>query len=420
MRPEGVGVDTMKRIGFLGWDVGAGSLVGLLAGTASAGFLWLLDHVIHLREQHLWLLLLLPFFGVLSAWLYQRFGAAAEGGNRLVMDEVIDFQGRVPSRMAPLVLVGTLLSHLGGASVGREGTAVQMGASLARSLGKLQQTCWGAWLGLNDSRQRLLLMAGVSGGFGSLFGTPVAGAMFGLEVISIGKLHYEGLVICTAAGFVGDWVCRWLGAPHARYLVPAEPWTALLGLKLLLFGLPVALVAGGFSEASQGLARWVRARVANPLLRPFLGGLAILGLVALFRRTDFLNLGTVWFPAVLAGTGPVPTWAFAAKFLFTVVALGFGFKGGEVTPLFAIGALLGAACAPLLGLPPAYLGALGFAAVFATASNTPVAALLLGTELFGAGFLAPLALLCFPAYILVGHRGIYGASRVHTSKALLD
>ena len=402
-------MDTMKRVGFLGWDVGAGSLVGLLAGAASAGFLWLLDRVIHLREQHLWLLLLLPIFGVISAWLYQRFGAAAEGGNRLVMDEVIDFQGRVPSRMAPLVLVGTLLSHLGGASVGREGTAVQMGASLARSLGKLQHTRWGAWLHFNDSRQRLLLMAGVSGGFGSLFGTPVAGAVFGLEVISIGKLHYEGLVICTAASFVGDWVCRGLGAPHARFLVGAEPWTALLGLKLLVFTLPVALVAGGFSEATQGLARWVRARVANPLLRPFLGGLAILGLVALFRRTDFLNLGTVWFPLVLAGPGPVPVWAGAA-----------GFKGGEVTPLFAIGALLGVACAPLLGLPPAYLGALGFAAVFATASNTPVASLLLGVELFGAAFLPPLALICFPAYILVGHRGIYGASRVHTSKALLD
>ena len=164
------------------------------------------------------------------------------------------------------------------------------------------------------------------------------------------------------------------------------------------------------------IARWVRTRFANPLLHPVLGGLALIGLVLLFRGTDFLNLGTVWFPRVLSGTGPVPAWAFAAKVLFTVVALGFGFKGGEVTPLFAIGALLGAACAPLLGVPVPYLGALGFAAVFATASNTPIASLLLGAELFGASFLAPLALICFPAYILVGHRGIYGAHRVGTPK----
>jgi H+/Cl- antiporter ClcA len=259
-------------------------------------------------------------------------------------------------------------------------------------------------------------MAGVAGGFGSLFGTPVAGAVFGMEVLTIGKLHYEGLLVCTAASFVGDWVCRGLGAPHARFLVEAQPWSLPLGGKLLLFAIPVALVAGGFSEATQGLARWVRARVANPLLRPFLGGLAILGLVLVFRRTDFLNLGTVWFPPVLMGAGQVPTWAFAAKLLFTVVALGFGFKGGEVTPLFAIGALLGAAFAPWLGVPVPYLGALGFAAVFATASNTPIASLLLGAELFGASFLAPLALICFPAYILVGHRGIYGAHRVGTPK----
>jgi len=413
-------MDGVKRAGFVTWDVAAGSLVGLLAGLASAGFLWLLERVIQQREQHLWLLFLLPVFGVISAWLYQRFGAASEGGNRLVFDEVIDFRGRVPSRMAPLVLVGTLLSHLGGASVGREGTAVQMGASLARSLGKLHGTAVGTMLRLTQSRQRLLLMAGVSAGFGSLFGTPVAGALFGMEVIAIGKLHYEGLLICTAASFVGDWVCRGLGAPHARFLVEAQPWSAALGFKLLLFALPVALVAGGFSEAMQWLARWVRGRVTHPLLRPFLGGLAMIGLVWLFRRTDFLNLGTVWFPAVLQGAAPVPAWAFAAKFLFTVVALGFGFKGGEVTPLFAIGALLGATCAPWLGMPVSYLGALGFAAVFATASNTPIASLLLGAELFGAAFLAPLALICFPAYILVGHRGIYGVSRVQTRKDLLD
>lgn len=409
-------MDGLRRMGFTVWDVLAGALVGLLAGLASGAFLWMLERVIHLREGHLWLLWLLPVFGVISAWLYQRFGQAAEAGNRLVLDEVIDFQGRVPSRMAPLVLTGTLLSHLGGASVGREGTAVQMGASLARSLGKLHGTRWGTWLRLTESRQRLLLMAGVAGGFGSLFGTPVAGAVFGMEVIAIGKLHYEGLIICAAASFVGDWVCRGLGAPHARFLVEALPWSAGLGLKLLAFALPVALVAGGFSEASHGLARWVRQRITHPLLRPFVGGLLILGLVLVFRRTDFLNLGTVWFQPVLTGAGSIPSWAFAAKFLFTVVALGFGFKGGEVTPLFAIGALLGAACAPLLGVPVPYLGALGFAAVFATASNTPVASLLLGAELFGAAFLAPLALICFPAYILVGHRGIYGAHRVETPK----
>jgi len=395
-----------------GWDLSMGSVIGVLSGAASALFLWMLDRVILLRTHHLWLVALLPILGILSAWIYQRWGRGSERGGALILDEVVEFRGQVPSRMAPLVLIGTLLTHLGGGSVGREGTAIQMGASLARSVGKLP---W-PWLRLTQSRQRLLLMAGVSAGFGSLFGTPVAGALFGMEVIAIGKMHYEGLLICTAASFVGDLVCRLMGVHHVHFHPLALDMSVPLALKLALFALPVALVAGGFSEASHGLARWTQRVIPRPTLRPLLGGCAIIGLALLFRSTDFLNLGTIWLPRVFEGTAPVPSWAFAAKFLFTTVTLGFGFKGGEVTPLFVIGALLGAALAPALGLPVPFIAAVGFITLFAAASNTPIASTLLGIELFGAGFTAPLVITGFLAYILVGHRGIYGGHRVHTSK----
>ncbi len=374
--------------------------------------MWLLERVIHLRGQHLWLLALLPVFGVTSAWIYQRWGHEAEGGGSLILDEVLEFKGRVPSRMAPMVLIGTLLTHLGGGSAGREGTAIQMGASLARSVGKLP---W-AWLGFNQSRQRLLLMAGVSAGFGSLFGTPVAGAIFGMEVIAIGKMHYEGLLVCGAASFVADAVCRGLGAHHIHFQPAALDLSVMVALKLALFALIVAVVAGSFSELSHRLARWTRSRLVNPYLRALLGGLAVIALAAVFRSTDFLNLGTIWLPRVFEGSAPVPPWAFAAKFLFTVVTLGFGFKGGEVTPLFVIGALLGAALAPILGLPIPFVAAVGFIAMFAAASNTPIASTLMGIELFGGGFAGPLVITCFLAYILVGHRGIYGGHRVQTAK----
>ncbi len=389
-----------------------GSVVGVLSGAASALFMWLLQRVIQLRMEHLWLLALLPVFGVISAWIYQRWGRDAEGGSTLVLDEVLEFKGRVPSRMAPMVLVGTLLTHLGGGSAGREGTAIQMGASLARTLGKLP---W-AWLGLTQSRQRLLLMAGVSAGFGSLFGTPVAGAIFGMEVIAIGKMHYEGLLICGTASFVADGICRWLGAEHFVFHPLALPLSLPLALKVALFALPVALVAGIFSDLSHDLAQWTRRRIANPYLRAAAGGLAIIALVGVFQSTEFLNLGTNWLPRVFGNQAPVPSWAFGAKFLFTVVTLGFGFKGGEVTPLFVIGALLGSALAPLLGLPISFTAAIGFIAMFAAASNTPIASTLMGIELFGIGFAGPLVITCFLAYILVGHRGIYGGHRVQTSK----
>lgn len=395
------------------WDLGMGSAVGVLAGAASALFLLLLERALGLREGHPWLLFLLPLFGLASAWLYRTWGGPAEGGGALVLDEVLEFKGQVASRMAPLVLAGTLLTHLGGGSAGREGTAVQMGASLARSLGKLP---W-AWLRLNRTRQRLLLMAGVSAGFGSLFGTPVAGALFGMEVIAIGKLHYEGLLVCGAASFVADLACRALGARHGHFTVPALPLDGILALKLVLFALPVALAAGAFTELSHGLARRTRASL-HPYVRAVLGGCAVIALAQVFPDPGYLNLGLPWLPRVFQAAGPVPPWAFAVKLLFTVVTLGFGYKGGEVTPLFVIGALLGATLAPVLGVPAPYLAAVGFIALFAAASNTPVASMAMGVELFGAGFAGPLAVTGFLAYVLVGHRGIYGGNRVATSKRL--
>lgn len=405
-------LDLRWRLSRTAWDLGMGSAVGVLAGAASALFMWLLERTLMLRTQHLWLLGLLPLFGVISAWMYQKWGKEAEGGSGLILDEVLEFKGRVPSRMAPLVVIGTLLTHLGGGSAGREGTAVQMGASLARSLGKLP---W-AWLRLNQSRQRLLLMAGVSAGFGSLFGTPVAGALFGMEVIAIGKMHYEGLMICGAASFVANAVCLGMGAHHIHFHPTALTITWPLALKLAIFAIPVAIVAGGFSELTHGLARWTRRVLVNPYLRALIGGLAVIALALAFRSTEYLNLGTIWLPRVFEGTGSVPPWAFAIKFLFTTVTLGFGFKGGEVTPLFVIGSLLGVTLAPVLGLPGPFIAAVGFIAVFAAASNTPIASTLMGIELFGSGFAGPLVITCFLAYVLVGHRGIYGGHRIHTPK----
>lgn len=394
-----------RRAGWMVWDLGMGSAVGLLSGTASAGFLWLLGRTIQLHLAHAWLLFLLPVFGLASAWLYRHWGRESEGGSALVLDEALEFRGRVRSRLAPLVLIGTLLSHLGGGSVGREGTAVQMGASLARSLGKLPLR----WLRLTRSRQRLLLMAGVSAGFGSLFGTPVAGALFGMEVIATGKLHYEGLIICTVASFTGDYVARLLGVLHGHYAVVAPVLDAGVAFKLLMFALLVAAVAACFSGLSHGLAQWTKVRFElRWWLRPVVGGLLMVGLFSIFRDEGYRNLGLPFLDRIFHQQVPVAPWAFVLKLAFTVLTLGFGFKGGEVTPLFVIGALLGATVAPLVGLPPTYLAAVGWVALFASASNTPLASTLMGIELFGAAFAGPLALVCFPAYVLVGHRGIYG------------
>jgi H+/Cl- antiporter ClcA len=277
-----------------------------------------------------------------------------------------------------------------------------MGGSLARTIGKLP---W-RWLRLTRSRQRLLLMAGVSAGFGSLFGTPAAGALFGMEAIARGRIHLEGLLVCAAASFIGDLACGRLGGAHAAFAPPAPPMDALLLLKLLLFAVPVAALAVAFTRASHGLAAWSARASAGWYLRPLAGGLAVGALALAFPDPGYRNLGLPFLDRVFAGAAVAP-WAFAVKALFTVVTVGLGFKGGEVTPLLVIGALLGAALAPLFGWPVPFAAALGLVALFAAASNTPLASVLMGIELFGGAYAAPLLPLCFAAFVLAGHPGIY-------------
>ncbi|MEN9378283.1 MAG: hypothetical protein RL710_3440, partial [Pseudomonadota bacterium] len=157
------------------------TLVGLLSGSASALFLLALDAATGYRESHRWIVWLLPVAGFLVGWVYLKIGQGVEAGNNLLIDEIHDPQKVVPLRMAPLILLSTVISHLFGASVGREGTAVQMGGALADQLTGLFR--------LRKEDRRILLMAGIAAGFASVFGTPLAGAVFALEVLAIGRLR---------------------------------------------------------------------------------------------------------------------------------------------------------------------------------------------------------------------------------------
>lgn len=391
----------LVRLGVLG------GLVGVASGAASAIFLLSLAKVTAIREATPWLLYLLPVAGVVMGFIAHTIGKSAEAGTNVVLDEVIEFQGRVPKRMAPLVLFGTLVTHLFGGSAGREGTAVQMGASLSQSIGRVFK--------LKPETKRLILMAGISGGFGSVFGTPLAGAVFGMEVSSVGRIRYEALWPCLVASCVGDLVCRSLGVGHAHYAALGLPLDFLLVGKVLLASLAFALAAGTFSELAHFFAKWSKAKLSFPPLRLAVGGVIVVALVLILQTREYLGLGVNLIDRSFTGQ-PTFIYAFALKILFTTVTVGFGFKGGEVTPLFATGAVLGAAIAPWLGLDPRFLAAVGFIAVFAAASNTPIASIVMGVELFGVPFAIPLAIACGAAYVLVGHRSIYASQRYELSK----
>jgi H+/Cl- antiporter ClcA len=382
--------------------------VGLLSGSASAFFLWVLEHATETRFEHPWLFWLLPLGGIVISMLYHYFGKSAEGGNNLILEQIHTPGGGVPARMAPLVLLGTVLTHLFGGSAGREGTAVQMGGSLADAYRRVFR--------ISAAHQRLLLMAGVAAGFGSVFGTPVTGAVFAMEVLVIGRIQYEALIPVLIASVVADWTCAAWGIHHTSYHIAIDAGERLNPYLLLwagLGGITFGLAGRLFSELVHGLQNFWKKSIRLFWLRPVVGALVVIALVYLIGTRDYLGLG-VSNPEPNAITvlssfhaGGATPWSWWWKLLFTAVTLSCGFKGGEVTPLFFIGAALGNAVGTLAGVPIDLMAGLGFIAVFAGAANTPLACTLMGVELFGSHYAPHFALACFVAYYFSGHTGIY-------------
>jgi H+/Cl- antiporter ClcA len=261
-------------------------------------------------------------------------------------------------------------------------------------------------------------MAGISAGFASVFGTPLAGAIFGLEVLAIGSLSYDAIAPCFMAAFVGDLVTKAWGVHHTIYRVSEVPIMRISGVAYsMIAGVAFGLMGMGFAKMTHAVAHQARKYVANAPMRPVVGGLlvtiAVFG-IGISHTLKYLGLG---IPTIVASfSSKLPVYDFAVKSVFTAVTLGTGFKGGEVTPLFFIGSTLGNALSYVLPLPSSLLAAMGFVAVFAGAANTPIASTLMAVELFGGEVGAYAGIACVISYLFSGHAGIYSAQRVGKSK----
>ena len=407
MRPHPDGTVLTRARRLAAW-VALGGLVGLLCGSASALFLTLLDLATGARTAHPALVWALPVAGGGIGWLYQRFGQPIAGGSALVIDRVADLGPQVPHRLAPMVLVGTVLTHLFGGSAGREGTAVQMGVGLADTVAH--------GLRVSPALRRALLTAGMAGGFGSVFGTPIAGLVFALESITVGRLRYTALVPALVAALVGDLTTTAWGVGHTHYPHPAPlPLSPLLLGKWVLFAVAVAVTTGVFVALTHHLkATYLKLGLRLPA-RMAVGGALVVGLWQLVGTDDYLGLGVPTIVRAFEDPG-LAGGAFALKLLFTAVTLSAGFLGGEVTPLFFIGAALGNLLAAPLGLPLDLAAGVGLAAVFAAAANAPLALSIMAVELLGASLLPHAVVVGVLAWLLVGHRGIYPTQRLRESK----
>ncbi|MDR3695268.1 voltage-gated chloride channel family protein [Mucilaginibacter sp.] len=399
--------------------------IAIVIGSVVAFFLWLLSAAIHFRFSHYWLLYLLPVAGVLIHFIYQSVGKSSEKGYNLITEQIHQEGGGVPKQMAPVILGTTIITHLFGGSAGREGTAVQIGGSIA--------AMFGGWFKLKGKDMRMVLIAGIAAGFGAVFGTPLTGAVFAMEVLTIGRIQYDALLPALIAAVVADITVGAWHVTHVQYHIAAFAHTtnalnSYLHFDMLLLG-KVIVASAAFGLASFMFAGMVN-EIKNVCLKlfkykwmiPVVGGLVIIGLTLLIGKPDYLSLGVdaehpgaVTIPSAFNAHG-ADTWSWLWKTVYTTVTLGTGFKGGEVTPLFYIGATLGNTLAGLLNAPVGLFAALGFIAVFAGATNTPLACTFMGVELFGGEYALLFAVACFTAYFFSGHSGIYSSQRIAVPK----
>ncbi|PZR23006.1 MAG: chloride channel protein [Flavobacterium psychrophilum] len=385
-------------------------IIGAIIGSASAFFLTSLNWVTNWRESHVWVIAFLPLGGLAVGIIYHYFGSRVVKGNNLILEEYQSPKKIIPFRMAPLVLFGTLITHFFGGSAGREGTAVQMGGAIADQ--------FTGFLKLKESDRKIILIMGISAGFASVFGTPLAGSIFALEVMVLGRIRYEALLPSLLVAVIADYSCKAWNVGHTHYSVPGVPeitpdailWVILSGI---LFGLTALL----FSKAVRFCTALFSDKIDYPPLRPFVGGVFIALSVWMLGTTEYVGLGVPVIEA--AFVQHLPVYAFILKLLLTALTLGAGFKGGEVTPLFFIGAALGNALFLVFPLPMALLAGMGFVAVFAGATNTPIACTVMGIELFGIESGVYIGLACFVAYLFSGHTGIYSSQVIGSPKHLL-
>lgn len=404
--------------------------LSFIIGSAVAFFLWSLDRITELHWHYPGLLYALPVIGLMTGLMYHRFGQSTEGGNNLIIEEIHEPGGGVPISMAPLVLIGTLLTHLGGGSAGREGTAVQMGGSLAGLVA--------GWFGFEKGALSGFLTAGVAAGFGAVFGTPIAGAIFALEVVVRGRIQHQAMIPCLFCAVVADQVTTLWGIKHTEYSISCFAdsigedgvgWAS--DGRLLLCVIAAACVFGWISRlfiwASHCISSGARAWIARPWLRPVIGGAIVVVLVLLLDGREYLGLGVnanpgSAHPITIAScfrNGGATHFSWLLKLVFTVITVGMGFKGGEVTPLFFIGAAVGNSLAILLGAPVDLMAGLGFIAVFAGATKTPIACMVMGIELFAphsdglmtGRFFIYAAVACFVAYATSGSESIYKSQK---------
>ncbi len=390
---------------FLRWIVVA-VILGIVGGVIGSIFHHFIDEATALRGEFPWLLYLLPFIGLFIVFIYQKAGFDKDPGTNKVFAST-QTEETVPARMLPLIFISTVLTHLAGGSAGREGAALQVGGSLGSVLGRILKFSW--------EDVNITILCGMSAVFSAMFGTPIAAAVFSMEVVVVGAIQYAALVPCIVAAVVAKYVAALMGSKDTIYAVALDtPITPELICKTIVLGILCGILSMCFCMLMHKTAHLFSRIFPNPYIRAFAGGCIIIVLTVFIGTRDFNGAGTHMIEQSFAGQ--VVWYAFLLKMIFTAITIGSGFKGGEIVPTLFIGATFGCVVGPLLGLPGNVAAAVSMIATFCGVVNAPLASIFLGVEMFGTGDIVLFAIVCAISYVSSGYYSLYSSQTIVQDK----
>lgn len=390
---------------FIRWGIFS-AFVGLFVGAFSTLFAFCLRQVTSFRTENPWLILCLPLAGVVIVFLYGVFRYKNDKGTNMVLSS-IHAEAEVPFRMAPLIFISTIITHLFGGSAGREGAALQLGGSIGQQLGKLFR--------FDEKDQRIVVMCGMSAAFSAIFGTPIAASIFSMEVVSVGVMYYAALVPCVFSSLVASKFANHMGIGPNVFKIRQMPlFEVVPSLKVIGLALCCAALSVVFCMALHSLGDFYRNKLKNPYIRIIVSSLVIILLTIILQTDDYMGAGVPVIQRAIQGN--VEPLAFVWKIVFTALTLEAGFKGGEIVPSFFVGATFGCLFGHIVGISPSLCAAVGMMSVFCGVTNCPITSMLIAFELFGYHGVPFFLLGISVSYLMSGYYGLYHDQTIAYSK----
>lgn len=381
-------------------------IVGIIVGLCGIAFFFGLSKVTSIRLNNPWLIYLLPLGGLIIVGLYHLFKDEDDTGTNLVIS-AIHSGDRLPLRMAPLIFVSTLITHLFGGSAGREGAALQLGGSIGNAIGKLFR--------FDEKDKHVMIMCGMSAAFSALFGTPMAAAIFSMEMVSVGVMYYTALVPCVISALVARGLATNFGVTNEFFIIENIPnFDIANAIRISVLAILCALVSILFCVTLHLSEKLYKRYFKNKFVRIFAGGCLVILMTLLLRTQVYSGTGMEIIQKCIDGS--VRPESFILKIILTALTIGAGFKGGEIVPSFCTGAAFGCLFGNLLGFSPTLCTAVGMASVFCGVTNCPITSLLISFELFGYDGMPYFLLAVSFSYMLSGYFGLYHSQRIVYSK----